>query len=140
MVGLLQRSFSKPQGFLTPVLLSMNAIPFYCLRTLAWMNDCKRNSSLHRCSIIPMYCRMLLSVTPAWPPSSSVIAALSQLALLNNDSTPAIPKFVLKPGWHVERTRLPAFNCSNTRVEAENLASCVDFLVAVIASCCCLID
>lgn len=33
--------------------------------TLAWMNDCKCNNSLHRCSMIPIYCRMLLSVTPA---------------------------------------------------------------------------
>ena len=60
--------------------------------TLAWMNDCNRNSSLHCCSMIPMYCSILLSVTPAWPPSSSVIAALSQLALLNSDSTPAMYK------------------------------------------------
>ena len=58
------------------------------MQTLAWMKACSCSSSLVLCSTMPRYWRMVVSVTPAWPPSRSVMAVGSQPILLKTESTP----------------------------------------------------
>ena len=57
--------------------------------TFAWINACSCSNSLVLCSTIPRYCSTVLSVTPAWPPSMSVMAEASQPVLENTESMPA---------------------------------------------------
>ena len=95
----------SPQDHQTPAYSKplKSIILFYwkCLSspTFAWRKACSCRSSLVLCSTMPRYCRTVVSVTPAWPPSSSVIAVLSHPIFENTESTPKRPRY--KPNYNI---------------------------------------
>ena len=71
---------------------SLHSVPDHtpsCLQcTLAWMKAWSWSSSLVLCSTMPRYCSTVVSVTPAWPPRSSVMALESQPILEKRELIP----------------------------------------------------